>query len=105
MYYEINLCPNGNWNLYRLTDYRKNLEPEASIDRVPIEMNVTESSLELSCSVSLNSLVIEKDEPLEISLTAVLEHSSKGCSFWAWKHTWKEADFHLRDSFTMLYPE
>ena len=103
-YYEINLCPNGNWNMYRLTGYRENLQPEASIERMPVEINLTESSLELSCNISLDSLV-EKDKPLEISLTAVLEHPVKGCSFWAWKHSGKEADFHLRDSLTLLYPD
>lgn len=100
-YWEINLSPNGNWNFYRLSGYRENLQPETAIENLPIMVQSTKSGIELSCTVSLKSL-LDPEKPLEISLTTVLEHPTKGCSFWAWKHSGEDADFHLRDSFTSL---
>ena len=100
-YWEINLSPNGDWNFYRLSGYRENLQPEGAIENLPIRVQFTDSGLELSCTVPLKSLV-DLTKPLEISLTAVLEHPVEGCSFWAWNHCGEEADFHLRNSFTIL---
>lgn len=102
-YWEINLSPNGDWNFYHLSGYRENLKPDDALNKLPITLHKNASGLELSCTVPLSS-VIDPDSPLEISLTAVLEHPTEGCSFWAWKHSGKEADFHLRESFTALAP-
>jgi hypothetical protein len=33
-YWELNLCPSGHWNLYRLDGYRQGLRPEAAIRRL-----------------------------------------------------------------------
>ncbi|KAL7489477.1 hypothetical protein ACHAW6_015100 [Cyclotella cf. meneghiniana] len=103
-YWEINLSPNGDWNCYRLVGYRENLQAEDAIQQLPIVVDRTASSLQLFCTVPLGSL-IDADSPLEISLTAVLEHQGQGCSYWAWKHSGPQADFHLRDSFTILMPD
>lgn len=103
-YWEINLSPSGDWNFYKLTTYRENLQPEDDIQQVPFTVEQTSLGLELRCIIPLDS-VLDAELPVELSLTAVLEHSSEGCSYWAWKHSGKEADFHLRDSFTLLAPE
>ena len=100
-YWEINLSPSGDWNFYKLTGYRENLQANTTLEKLPFAVKKSGTILELSCTVPLSSL-IEPDSTIEISLTAVLEHPTKGCSFWAWKHSGKEADFHLRDSFTKL---
>jgi hypothetical protein len=102
-YWEINLSPSGDWNYYRLSGYRENLQADTTVEKLAITLEKNESGLELSCTVPLGAL-IESDTSLEISLTAVLEHPTQGCSFWAWKHSGKEADFHLRDSLRILEP-
>jgi hypothetical protein len=35
-------------------------------------------------------------------VTAVLDDVSHGCSYWAWRHSGPEPDFHRRESFLPL---
>jgi len=103
-YWELNLAPSGDWNLYRLSHYRGPLEPVAL--EVPPAWQVRRSARELEVAVELDlSEVVGGDElevatlPLEISLTAVIEQVGQGVSYWALAHTGAEPDFHRRDSF------
>ena len=106
-YWEINLAPNGDWNLYALSDYRTGLMPEARVSRLPFSQSrnlktpddpSTLERLDLELILDLRGW-IGAEVPLELSATAVLEHRNLGCSYWAWQHTGSEADFHRRDSF------
>jgi hypothetical protein len=47
---------------------------------------------------------ISPTQPLEVSLTAVLDHPVHGLSYWAWQHSGEQPDFHRRDSFQLLHP-
>lgn len=103
-YWELNLAPNGDWNLYRLGHYRGPLTPVEL--EVPPAWQVRRSARELEVAVELDlSEVTGGDEPgvaglpLEISLTAVIEQVGQGVSYWALAHTGVEPDFHRRDSF------
>ena len=109
-YWEINLAPSGDWNLYALSDYRTGLQPEASVSQLPFTMDRLQSDpadpqtlqrLDLEVVVDLSAL-IRADAPLELSATTVLEHRELGCTYWAWRHTGPEADFHRRESFQPL---
>ena len=106
-YWEINLAPNGDWNLYALSDYRTGLKPETRVNRLPFSQSrrlktpddpSTLERLDLELILDLSDW-IGAEVPLELSATAVLEHRNLGCSYWAWHHTGSEADFHRRDSF------
>jgi len=118
-YWELNLAPGGDWNLYALTGYRSQLQPERRIERLPFSLQrqplepaqpsgpgTTPSTeamerLDLQLSVDLRAL-IPAESPLELSATAVLESVGQGCSYWAWRHNGPEPDFHRRDSFLPL---
>lgn len=106
-YWEINLAPSGDWNLYALSGYRNNLQPEARVNRLPFTQNRQPSDpaepdglqqLDLELVLDLREWM-DADAPLELSATAVMEHQTFGCSYWAWQHTGADADFHRRDSF------
>ncbi|MEY4297523.1 MAG: hypothetical protein RLZZ423_702 [Cyanobacteriota bacterium] len=108
-YWEINLAPSGDWNLYALSAYREGLRPEPAVSRLPFRLVRPDAwpdpsatqELQLSFELDLRSL-IKAAAPLELSATAVLDHREHGCSYWAWRHTGQEADFHRRDSFLPL---
>ena len=100
-YLELNLAPNGHWNVYALTDYRANLQEWSAVQKLRYALRRTRERLELTCALDLNSW-IEADQALEVSLTAVLDHGDSGCSYWAWQHNGNQADFHLRESFQRL---
>lgn len=109
-YWEINLGPSGDWNLYALSDYRTSLRQEERVSRLPFQQvrepvascdPTSLQHLDLELVLDLRGL-LALDGPLELSATAVLDHRSFGCSYWAWRHTGPEADFHRRDSFLPL---
>lgn len=120
-YWEINLAPSGDWNLYALNDYRQGLQPEPAVQALPGRWQrdpghgapAGQQRLDLNLSLDLSPL-IPADSPLEVSATAVLAHAKvlahadllapadPRCSYWAWRHVGSEADFHRRDSFLQL---
>ena len=109
-YWEINLAPSGDWNVYALSDYRQGLQPETSVSQLPFNLERDCSApalqhpsdrLALDLTLDLSSL-ISADRPLELSATAVLEHKELGCTYWAWRHSGSEPDFHRRESFLAL---
>jgi hypothetical protein len=97
-YWEFNLSPNGNWQVFHLDDYRQGLRDEAAINHLPFKVQRTSDSLQLMLSIDLTSL-IATDTPLEMSITAVIQTQDGDYSYWALQHTRSEADFHHRDSF------
>jgi len=103
-YWEVNLAPNGNWNIYALSGYRENLQPVSGITSLPYSLRRSEGALQQHFQLDLNRW-IQADQRVEVSLTAVLEDRQQGLSYWAWKHSGHQPDFHLRDSFQPLHPE
>jgi hypothetical protein len=103
-YWEVNLAPSGDWNVYALSDYRENLRPVAEITSLPYVLRRTENELQLEFQLDL-SRWIPPTQPLEISLTAVLDDPGHGLSYWAWRHCGEQPDFHRRDSFQQLDPK
>jgi hypothetical protein len=108
-YWEINLAPSGDWNVYALSAYREGLHPEPAVTQLPFRLIRPQADadrsvperLELDLEVDLSRLIVAS-APLELSVTAVLDHLQHGCSYWAWRHTAQQADFHRRDSFLPL---
>ena len=108
-YWELNLAPSGDWNLYRLSHYRGPLEPVALAAAPPWQVRRSARELEVAVYFDLGE-VAGGDEPgvagltLEVSLTAVIEQAGQGVSYWALAHTGVEPDFHRRDSFGLGLP-
>jgi hypothetical protein len=105
-YWELNLAPNGDWNCYALNGYRQGLQPEPRIQALPFVLKQRQlegelDQLELTLSLPIGAL-IPAASALELSVTAVLDDVSHGCSYWAWLHSGPEPDFHRRESFLPL---
>jgi hypothetical protein len=99
-YWEFNLSPNGNWQVFHLDGYRQGLRDEAAINYLPFTVQQTSDSLKLTLSIDLTALVAP-DTSLEMGITAVIQAKDGDYSYWALKHPGAAADFHLRDSFTI----
>jgi hypothetical protein len=107
-YWEFNLSPSGEWNVFHLDDYRQGLREEAAFSSLPFTVERRENSLLLRLKFDVSKIIslaqpletiIERD--LEISVTAVIKSTQDEVSYWALTHIGKEADFHLRDSFIL----
>jgi hypothetical protein len=108
-YWELNLAPSGDWNLYRLSQYRGPLEPVALAAAPALQLRRTAGELEVAVELDLGEVAGGDDPgvaglPLEVSLTAVIEQVGQGVSYWALAHTGAEPDFHRRDSFGLGLP-
>jgi hypothetical protein len=99
-YWELNLAPSGDWNLYRFDGYRQGQRPEIE----PNNQMLTRRSGPL-----LRDVIWELPLPpelaaasgLELAITAVLQESDGACSYWALAHCGAEPDFHRRESFVL----
>jgi hypothetical protein len=95
-YWEVNLSPSGDWNIYHLMDYRQNLTEESAYERLKIATD----DWSLSVSLDLNAIVAPT-APIQLSITAVIQTQNTDYSYWAIAHTGQEPDFHRRESFVL----
>jgi hypothetical protein len=100
-YWEFNLSPSGDWNVYRMDAYRQvNMREENSIAQLPFEFRQTEEELSLAVSISL-SPIISSQEPVLLGLSAIIQAADGRESYWALVHPGSQPDFHLSQSFAI----
>jgi hypothetical protein len=102
-YWEFNLSPSGDWNVFRLDGYRSGLRDETTFETLPFQVTQGEGSLGLELAINLSS-ILEPNQDAIAAITTVLQDRSGTMSYWALCHQGKEADFHRRDGFTMALP-
>jgi len=98
IYWEFNLSPSGDWNIYHFDDYRQSMQLENKVESLPFNILRDSNALYLGLEFNLDGLV-SIIENLDVSATTVIKSKEGDISYWASKHCGKEADFHLRDSF------
>ena len=101
LYWEFNLSPSGNWNVYKFSDYREGMKPEEAFNLLPFQFTKESDHLSVWIKISLDKIV-KDPQALEIAITMVIEDNDENISYWALKHIGSEADFHQRDSFVKL---
>ena len=102
-YWEFNLAPTGDWNIYRFTNYRRGMIEARTFNELPLK-RVTQknnSTYQLETEINLRT-IISGDTPLEIAVTTVIEDTHHNISYWALIHPGTQPDFHRRDSFITL---
>jgi hypothetical protein len=102
-YWEFNLSPSGDWNVFRLDRYRTGLRDELAWETLPFQVNQQAGSLKLDLTLDL-SKIIEPHQNLTAAVTTVIQHQSGAMSYWALCHQGETADFHQRDSFIIKLP-
>ena len=97
-YWEFNLSPVGDWNIFRFANYRQGITEDLAFNSLPFNVWQQTDSCQLNLEVDLNQ-IIDPEENLEIGITAVIENQEHQLSYWALIHSTSKADFHQRDSF------
>lgn len=102
-YWEVNLAPSGDWNLYRLDNYRQELRPEPDRDALPFTVSRGAEALVLTVELCLPEELARacRERPLRLGVTAVIEQQGGALSYWALGHGGPEADFHRREDFLL----
>jgi hypothetical protein len=104
-YWEFNLSPSGDWNVYHMEAYRRvNFKEEGSIQQLPSEVQREGNRFHLNVLVDLNP-ILPPDQILSVGITAVIQTSDNGDSYWALAHPASDPDFHLRESFIIELAE
>jgi hypothetical protein len=99
-YWEFNLSPSGDWNVYHLDRYRQGLRAETAFTSLPFVTQTQADRLSIQLEFDLDRIgAIER--PLDIGITTVIEQQTGEINYYALTHCGLEADFHLRDSFTI----
>ena len=99
-YWEVNLSPSGDWNVYQLDGYRQGLKPEPCINSVATTSNSGPDRHQLQASLALPQALIGA-ATLQANLCAVLQHTNHNNSYWAVSHPGSQADFHARKGFVL----
>jgi len=97
-YWEFNLSPAGDWNVYRFSGYRQGLIEEPAWTHLPFGVQVRADSLRLDLEVDLAPLQ-PAGRPLELGLAAVIQLDDGALTYWALSHPGPRPDFHRRDGF------
>lgn len=112
-YWEFNLSPALDWNVYRFSGFRQGQQPELAYGHLPLTVMGPRAApaaadcryqppkalleIELLCALppALDDS-LSPAGPLELGLSAVLESRDRQLSYWALQHPGAEPDFHDR---------
>ncbi|HEX6035474.1 MAG TPA: DOMON-like domain-containing protein [Anaerolineales bacterium] len=100
-YWEFNMSPSGDWNVYRMDAYRRiGFREERAITQLPIEYKKEPERFVLNVSVDLSPLIHLRPE-LQMAITAIIQTKDGKETYWALAHPGTQPDFHRRESFIL----
>jgi hypothetical protein len=98
-YWEFNLAPSGDWNVFRFEEYRQGLFEEMAFSEIPLEV-AQESSKNFYLKLEWDlDRIFKPGKVLEMAVTAVIKTKSGRESLWALSHPESAPDFHHRKGF------
>lgn len=97
-YWEFNLSPAGDWNVYRFDGYRQGMQRETAFTTLTFWVEQQADIVTLNLDVDLEKIIL-LDQVLDVAITTVVRQKNGHLTYWALAHKGAEADFHLRDSF------
>ncbi|HVF24956.1 MAG TPA: DOMON-like domain-containing protein [Anaerolineales bacterium] len=102
-YWEFNISPSGDWNVYVMDAYRQvGMKKETRIKRLPFEIQKELKSLSLELTINLD-LIIERKMTMEVGIATVIQRLNRQVTYWALVHPRPEADFHVREGFVLEF--
>ncbi len=97
-YYEFNFAPSTQWAAYRFSGYRRGMSIADGIASPRIDVRSDGGCYELRASLALDP---PGDAAWHVGLSAVIEETGGGLSYWALAHPPGEPDFHHSDCFAL----
>jgi len=100
-YWEFNMSPSGDWNIYHMDAYRRvGFKEEASFSRLPFEVKKEAGLFHMNVLVDLDP-ILQPGQLLEFGIAAIIQSTDGSETYWALTHPAPFADFHLRESFIL----
>lgn len=102
-YWEFNLSPSGDWNVYRFTRYREGMREEPAFPSLPFDARIGPETLELSMELDVGK-IIPSGETIEAGVAAVVKTAKGSAIHRALSHPGPRPDFHRRENFALEFP-
>jgi len=102
-YWEVNISPSGDWNVYAFDAYREGMREERAVTALPCRTERQSDLLTLELAFPLDK-IIAQGQPAELAASAVIQGRSGPPSCWALRHCGPQPDFHRRQSFCLSLP-
>ena len=99
-YWEFNLSPSGNWNVFRFISYREGMFEEEAFSSLPFSCEKRPGKLKFDIQVKLDRIIPQKTS-FKAGISAVLRSAEEVISYWALAHPGPEADFHNPEGFLL----
>jgi hypothetical protein len=100
-YWEFNMSSSGDWNVYYMDAYRRvGFREETAIQQLQFDLRDEAGCLLIDAMVVLDHIV-QKGNPIKVGITSVIQTKDQNETYWALAHPNPQADFHLRESFTI----
>lgn len=99
-YYEFNFAPSTQWAAYRFSSYRTGRCDAVEISAPEIEVQSSPDRYTLRASLKLDGLsALPRNSLWQLGLSALIEETSGGKSYWSLAHPPGKPDFHHADCF------
>lgn len=103
-YWEFNLSPSGDWNVYHMDAYRRvGFREETLIPGLQLDVRKDTTALSLKTVVDVNFVLKSglSSQIFEAGISAVIQMKNGHETYWALTHPAPLVDFHTRESFTL----
>ena len=99
-YYEFNFAPSTQWAAYWFSSYRSGMRAAAEVGPPQIEVCSSPDRYTLQASLELDRLsALPRSVLWHLGLSALIEDTGGGKSYWALAHPPGKPDFHHADCF------
>lgn len=101
-YWELNVSPSGDWNVYRFDGYRAGMRPEPRAAAPAVKRHRARcGTLTVEAAFDMGGMAELAHGALDVALAAVLEAAEGTLSYWSVVHPADGPDFHRRDGFVV----
>ena len=98
-YWEFNMSPSGDWNIYYMDAYRRvGFREETLFQGLQFSAQRAPGGVIVNATVDLLP-ILPSEIPAQLGITSVIQTRDGHETYWALAHPNPQADFHLRDSF------
>ena len=100
-YYEFNFSPSTQWAAYRFSGYRSGMSLATEAEVTAIEVQSDLGNYTMHVSLDLRGFPELSNCPWHLGLSAIVEDTNGGKSYWALSHPPGRPDFHQAGCFTL----
>jgi hypothetical protein len=100
-YYEFNFAPSTQWAAYGFSDRRTGMRVADEIAPPRVQVRTDPAGFELEVLLNLEARAFPPDRPWRLGLSAVIEDTGGGVSYWALAHPARQPDFHHPEAFAL----